>query len=117
MALVVCSLLAGFSSPRAGTPASSDGPPWEIWSDLHRLPQLRVRSQVLLRSSHCLSGCRFDRHSAGDHRYIRTEGDEGVIFEQPGVGAITRIWMTTGEGTSKDLDPSVTIRILPFCFR
>ena len=34
-----------------------------------------------------------------------------MIFEQPGVGAITRIWMTTGEGTSKDLDPSVTIRI------
>ncbi len=65
----------------------------------------------MLRSSHCLSGGRFDRHSGSGERYIRRDGNQGVIFEEPGAGAITRIWMTTGEGTSKDLDPSVTIRI------
>ena len=66
----------------------------------------------MLRSSHCLSGGRFDRHSAGDERYLRKENGEGVIFEEPGAGAITRIWMTTGDmGRSKGLDPEVIIRV------
>ncbi|MCG8456695.1 MAG: DUF2961 domain-containing protein, partial [Holophagales bacterium] len=66
--------------------------------------------QVLLRSSHCPSACRFDRHSSGDWRYLRKEGAEGVIFDVPGAGAITRIWMTSGMGVSVPLDPAVRIR-------
>ena len=48
--------------------ASAGGLPWEVWEDLHRLPELRLGDQVLLRSSHCPTGCRFDRHSATDLR-------------------------------------------------
>lgn len=85
--------------------------PWEIWDDPSLLPQLPAGDQVLLRSSHCLDGCRFDRHSEGDSRFIRMDGDEGIIFEDVGAGAITRIWMTQGQGTSQPLNPDISIRI------
>ena len=85
--------------------------PWETWYDLHRLAELPADSQALLRSSHCPDGCRFDRHSKGDWRYVYHDGEEGVIFEESGAGAITRIWMTMGDGVSVPLDPSVRLRI------
>ena len=110
---VICSrygivLIAGLL---AVARVSAGAPPWEIWNDLHSLAEVRPAQRVLLRSSRCPSGCRFDRHSDGDWRYIRKDGDEGVIFEESGAGAITRIWMTTGSGVSQPLDPSVRIRI------
>ncbi len=86
--------------------------PWETWRDLHRLAELPPGSQALLRSSHCPDGCRFDRHSAGDWRYIYIDGDEGVIFEESGAGAITRIWTTMGvSGHSVPLDPEIRVRV------
>lgn len=93
---------------RAGSAES----PWEIWDDLHRLAELPTSGQVLLRSSHCLSGCPFDRHSSGDGRYLRVENGEGVIFDEPGAGAIVRIWMTMGAGgESVPLSSDVRMRI------
>ena len=64
-----------------------------------------------LTSSYCRDGCRFDRHSHGAPKFLRTIGDEGVIFEDHGPGAVTRIWMTMGNGISTPLDPSIGIRI------
>ncbi|RLE25100.1 MAG: hypothetical protein DRJ61_19470, partial [Acidobacteria bacterium] len=84
--------------------------PWQIWTDLHSVAELCEGDQVLLRSSHCPDGCQYDRHSDGDWRYLRLEGEEGVIFEEAGAGAITRIWMTQGSGSSGPLSPSVQIR-------
>ena len=90
----------------AGTPL-----PWETWTDLRHVAVVPEGDQVALRSSHCLSGCRFDRHSKGDERFIRLDGDEGVIFEERGPGAVVRIWMTTGDaGVSLPLDPATSIR-------
>ncbi len=86
--------------------------PWEWWRDLSQLPRLVDGDQVLLRSSHCPSQCRFDRTSAGDSRFLRVANGEAVIFDEPGAGAITRIWMTMGDGGgSTPLDPGVRIRI------
>ena len=104
--LVVC--IAGLIH---SLPAGANTPPWEIWDNLHRLAEIQPGQRVLLRGSRCPSGCRFDRHSEGDWRYIRVDGDEGVIFEETGAGAITRIWMTMGSGTSLPLESSVRIRI------
>ena len=97
--------------PLLGCAQSATGQPWEVWDDLHRLPELHAGHQVLLRSSHCPDGCRFDRHSDGDWRYIYVDGDEGVIFEETGAGAITRIWMTMGFGVSEPLNPKIRLRI------
>jgi len=91
--------------------AADDPLPWEIWDDLGELARLRLDHQVVMNSSRCPDGCRYDRHSDGDSRFIRTIGDEGVIFEATGAGAITRIWMTQGDGISEPLDGDISIRI------
>lgn len=91
--------------------ASPPLPPWESWLDPSELPRLPPGDQVLLRSSHCPSGCRFDRTSDGDPRFLRIEDGEAVIFDEPGAGAVVRIWMTQGPGVSAPLDPAIRLRI------
>jgi hypothetical protein len=97
----------------AAAPAVADGPlPWEVWHDLGELARLRLDHRVVMRSSRCPDGCAYDRHSDGDSRFVRTIGDEGVIFELEGPGAITRIWMTQGDGgVSQPLDPGIRLRL------
>jgi len=83
-----------------------------MWRDLALLSSLDVEDQVVLTSSHCPEGGRSDRHAPGDPRALRVVGNETVIFEDFGPGAVTRIWMTTGEdGISRDFGPGITIRI------
>lgn len=95
----------------AAAPAAGAVQPWEYWKDLLSIARLPSGDQVLLRSSRCPSGCRFDRTSDGDPRFLRVEGDEAVIFDEPGAGAITRLWMTMGPGVSEPLDPAIRLRI------
>jgi hypothetical protein len=92
-------------------PATAAPPlPWEIWRDLAGLARLPAGDQVLLRSSSCPGGCRYDRTSDGDPRFLRQERGEAVIFDEPGAGAVTRIWMT-GPGLGEPLDPSIRVRV------
>ena len=86
--------------------------PWEVWKGLEELPRLRLDDRVELMSSRCPDGCRYDRHSSGDSRFLYEVGNEGFIFDQEGPGAVTRIWMAQGEaGLSVPLDAAVSIRI------
>ncbi len=85
-------------------------PPWTAWLDARELTRLVPGDQVLLRSSHCPDGCRFDRTSPDDPRFLRLEGEEAVIFDEPGPGAIARIWMT-GPTLGEPLDPDIRIRV------
>ncbi len=63
-------------------------------------------------SSHCPSGCRYDRHSEDESRFIRIREDgEGVIFSADGAGAVTRIWMVMGDDVSEPLDPNIRLRV------
>ena len=111
-AVAAALLLAG------GVAAGEDPPPaaapaLEVWRDLALLAVIPHGDRVVMRSSHCPDGCALDRHSAGDSRFLRSDGDEGVLFEAEGPGAITRIWLTQGdEGVSRPLDPEVWIRIV-----
>ena len=107
--LLVSSLIIALGNVAAAT---AEAPlPWEVWTDLRRVAVVPEGDQVALRSSHCLSGCGLDRHSEGDERVIRLDGDEGVIFEERGPGAVVRIWMTAGEaGLSVPLDPATRMR-------
>lgn len=86
-------------------------PPWDVAGDLARLAVTVPGHQVLLRSSHCLSGCRYDRSEGGDTRFLRVEDDEQVVFEEPGAGAIVRIWMTHALGQGLPRDPGLRLRI------
>lgn len=105
-------LLCLLGALTAGVVAADEPLPWEIWHDLGEIARLRLDHQVVMRSSRCPDGCAYDRHSDGDSRFIRTLGDEGVIFELEGAGAITRMWMTQGEGgISEPLDPSIRLRL------
>jgi hypothetical protein len=86
-------------------------PPWDVSGDLARLAVATPGHQVLLRSSHCLSGCRYDRSEEGDTRFLRIEGDEQVVFEEEGAGAIVRIWATHALGQGLPRDPALRLRI------
>ena len=111
--------LGGCLALTSAAAASSAGLPWETWTDLRSVAMVGGDSGNYLASSYCLDGCRYDRSSVdpgkGSQRFIRIEptadGDQGVIFEQPGAGAVPRIWMTTGDGVSPPLPSDVRIRI------
>jgi hypothetical protein len=91
--------------------APAPAPPWDVAGDLARLAVATPGHQVLLRSSHCLSGCRYDRSEGGDTRFLRIEGDEQVVFEEAGAGAIVRIWMTHALGAGLPRDPGLRLRV------
>lgn len=107
LAILLALLLPGISR---SAPGNTSLLPWEVWRDLRSLAVLDPGDQVLLRSSFCPTGCGSDKHAPGDSRFLRTIGEEGVIFEEAGPGAITRIWMTSGDTQSVPLDPAVRIR-------
>ena len=94
------------------------GQPWEIWESPARLASLDAADQVIGYSSHCPQGCRYDRSNAGPEdasanptplRWLYRDGEEVVLFDERGPGALTRIWMTTGFGASSCIDPSIRV--------
>lgn len=101
------------------TAAPAAALPWENWQDLAALARVGGDYGSYLASSYCLDGCRYDRTSVdpgrGGQRFVRiestAEGAQGVIFDQPGAGAVTRLWMTTGDGVSQPLPSDVRIRL------
>jgi hypothetical protein len=101
----------------AAVHAAAAGLPWEIWESPARLAALDAADSVLERSSHCLDGCRYDRSNAGaegdntyPERWLYRDGGEVVVFDERGAGAITRLWLTTGFGTSTCIDPAMRVR-------
>ena len=94
------------------------GQPWEIWESPARLAALEAGDRVLQRSSHCLDGCRYDRSNAGPadidnfwpQRWLYRDGAEAIVFDERGPGALTRVWMTTGFGSSTCIDPATRVR-------
>ena len=98
---------------------SLDAAPWETWTSPYLLARLDSRDQVLEVSSHCPGGCRYDRDGVGPElatanpwpdRGLYRGGGEVTIFDERGPGALTRLWMTTGFGVSRCIDPAIHIR-------
>lgn len=94
----------------AGAARAQTGMPWAVWESPGRLALLDPRVQVLERSSFCLDGCRYDRSSPESRRFLYALGDEDVLFEDVGPGALTRLWMTTGFGVSQPIPETVRVR-------
>lgn len=110
--LIGCAQTTGGVQRADVASAPSKVPPWEWWRDLSSVASVPEGDRVVMRSSHCPSGCEFDRHSEGDSRFVRVREDgEGVIFSTEGAGAVTRIWMVMGEGVSEPLDEAVRLRV------
>ncbi len=113
----LCGLLGCAQTTGGGQPVGESEEmtrvfPWEWWRDLTTIAVVPDGDRVVMRSSHCPSGCEFDRHSAGDSRFLRvTDEGEGVIFTTDGAGAVTRIWMVMGDGFSAPLDESIRLRV------
>jgi hypothetical protein len=91
--------------------------PWALWNDPKLIARLDASDIVLERSSHCLDGCRYDRSNPGGEtdnayplRWTYRDGDEAIVFDERGPGAVTRIWMTTGFGHSTCIDPAIRVR-------
>ncbi len=93
--------------------------PWEVWSSPLRLASLEGDDIVVTHSSRCPDGCRYDRSLRGPEsgqvnpfplRWLYRDGDEAVLFEERGPGALTRLWMTTGDGISRCIDPAIRVR-------
>lgn len=110
-ACATCKLIAA--------PASAPDLPWEVWQSPARLASLGATDLIIEHSSHCPQGCRYDRSNAGPEdplanptpeRWLYRDGDEVVLFDESGPGALTRFWMTTGNGVSTCIDPSIRIR-------
>ncbi|MEZ5461377.1 DUF2961 domain-containing protein [Dokdonella sp.] len=102
-----------------GTPGPAFGLPWEIWQSPQRLASLDAADRVVEHSSHCPQGCRYDRSNAGPEspeanptplRWLYRDGAEVVVLDERGPGALTRFWMTTGNGVSTCIDPAIRIQ-------
>lgn len=99
--------------------AQGESLPWEIWQSPATLAMLKADDALVMTSSRCPAGCRFDRSNAGGEspldnpwplRWLYSDGDEVVLLDEPGPGAITRFWLTTGFGSSSCIDPATRIR-------
>lgn len=93
--------------------------PWEVWTSPQALAALEATDQVLEVSSRCPDACRYDRSNAGPEapaanpyplRWLYQDGAEAVIFDQHGAGAVTRIWLTSGDGVARCIDPAMRVR-------
>lgn len=98
--------------------ACAAGLPWEIWKSPTRFAALDADDIVVEHSSTCPDGCRYDRSNQGPEsllgnpyplRWMYRDGNEVVVFDERGPGALTRFWMTTGDGVSRCIDPAIRV--------
>ncbi len=115
----------------AAATAGGETAPWRYWDDPAALALDRQDYAVVQRSSFspepCLydaqgqvldgselaRACRFDHlwESRGRARYLRREGDERIVLDEYGTGALVRIWMTTGDGYSAPFAEQIRLRL------
>ncbi|QBB71984.1 DUF2961 domain-containing protein [Pseudolysobacter antarcticus] len=95
--------------------------PWQYWTRPSLLARLDPSDMVLEHSSHCYGGCRYDRdgfsaptplaNNPYPNRGLYSSGGEITIFDDLGAGALTRFWLTTGDGMSRCIDPAISAKI------
>jgi hypothetical protein len=99
--------------------AHADSLPWQVWNSPDVLAWLDANDIVVETSSRCPGGCRYDRSNPGAEnaidnpyplRWLYADSGEVVLLDENGPGALTRLWLTTGFGTSSCIDPATRIR-------
>lgn len=114
----VAAFLAIASLPLAAIAAPV---PWEGWRSPAHFAAVDAGHLVVGLSSACVDGCRYDRSNRGPEpvsanpyplRWLYRDGDEAVLVDERGAGALTRLWMTTGDGVSRCFDPALRVRVV-----
>ncbi len=114
----VKSVLPGLGLVASACAHAATGLPWQVWESPARFAALDAGDIVVMQSSECPGGCRYDRSNRGPEpaaenpyplRWVYRDGDEVVLFDERGPGALTRFWMTTGDGISRCIDPSIRV--------
>ncbi len=71
-------------------------------------------------SSFCSDNCRYDRHGRGGEpplanplpdRWLYKDGGDAVLFDDPGSGVLSRIWLTSGGPTPICLNPAMRLKL------
>ncbi len=101
-------------------PAWAASPAWAPWlapEAMSRLEPAMVSHEV---SSFCSDNCRYDRHGVGSEppaanpypdRWLYRDAGEVVLFDDPGAGVVTRLWLTSGGPTATCLDETLRVRL------
>lgn len=102
--------------------------PWRVWSDPLAIARYRDDHTVVVRSSFSSEPCAYDGNGQvdpaaidcrydhlfrplGRHRYLYASGDEWVLVDERGAGALVRTWMTTGDGFAADFPPDLRLLV------
>jgi hypothetical protein len=112
----------------AGADVGEPLPPWPVWTAPVALATHRDDYSVVQYSSASADPCAYDASGqvlpgslacrydhlfrpSGRHRYLREEGNELLLVDERGPGAVVRIWMTTGNGFSADFPPDLRLKV------
>lgn len=116
MRFAALTMLLLFGGARAQT---TSAPPWAAWSSPTALAGLDAAAVPVERSSFCGDNCRYDR-SGGDATatnpqpdrwlYLDANGD-AVIYDDPGAGIVTRLWLTSGGPQPTCLDTALRVKL------
>ncbi|HET6632657.1 MAG TPA: DUF2961 domain-containing protein [Rhodanobacteraceae bacterium] len=101
---------------RAQTP-----PAWAPWTSPAALARLDAGAVPVERSSFCSANCRYDRYGSGSESlsdnpqprrllYPMPNGD-AVIYDDPGAGVVTRLWLTVPAQQAACLRDSVRVHL------
>ncbi|MEL7060155.1 MAG: hypothetical protein AAGN46_09040, partial [Acidobacteriota bacterium] len=109
--LVALAMAFGLAAGAVAPAAAAAPLPWSALDDVTQFPRLRDDLAVRLVASAEVGDGAYDRHSPTSPRYQRRERGEAILFETDGPGALVRLWMTTGDGTSQPLPSWARVRI------
>ncbi|MBN8726171.1 MAG: DUF2961 domain-containing protein [Xanthomonadales bacterium] len=93
--------------------------PWESWQSPELMARLDASMASFEVSSFCSDNCRYDRLGRGNEspvqnpypeRWLYRDGDEVVLFDDPGAGVVTRIWLASGGPVATCLDETLRVK-------
>ncbi len=105
----------------AGSGVAAAAQPWQPWLSPTAMARLDARMLPVEVSSFCSENCRYDRQGRGQEppagnprpdRYLYLDGHgDAVLYDDPGSGVITRLWLTSGGPYPACLDASLRLKL------
>ncbi len=95
-------------------------PDWALWKSPAAMAGLDASMISVELSSFCGDNCRYDRSGRGSEppaqnpfpdRWLYRDGEDAVLYDDPGSGVVSRIWLTTGGPSPACLNPGMHLRL------